>query len=85
MSNEGKLEKKQVGLRVELDLHMKVLKGFAHEMDKHDTDAYIRALEEAVRATHVKLTVADMKEIEKMVSANADKRKANRARKRNAK
>jgi hypothetical protein len=77
--NEGKLEKKQVGVRVDLDLHLKVLKGFGRENDEDMSTAYVRALEEAVRNRGVVLDLDDMKRIEKMVEKNTVQRMANRA------
>ncbi len=76
--NEGKLEKKQVGVRVDLDLHLKVLKGVGRENDEDMSTAYVRALEEAVRNRGVVLDLGDMKRIEKMVEKNSEKRIANR-------
>lgn len=85
MSSEGKLEKKQVGLRVELELHLRILKGFGRENDQYVTEAYIRALEEVVRREKILLDTSDLKAIAEMVKENAkkrsDKRKGKRAKK----
>lgn len=49
MSNMPRTDKRQVGLRLSLELCFKVRAAFARPDDCHESDAFIRALEEGTR------------------------------------
>lgn len=58
MANTPDINKKQVGLRLDLELCQKVEKHFTRDGDKNAALAYVRALEEATRK--VKLDLHDL-------------------------
>jgi len=68
MPNKPNVNNRQVGLRPTIELCRKVKVGFGREGDRHESDAFIRALEEATR--DVVLTVADYDAIAAEVRAN---------------
>lgn len=73
MPNKPNVNNRQVGLRVSVELCRKVKVGFGRDGDKHESDAFIRALEEATR--DVSLTTADYDAIAAEVRANKEHRK----------
>lgn len=75
MPNKPNVNNRQVGLRVSVELCRKVKVGFGRDGDKHESDAFIRALEEATR--DVILTVADYDAVAAEVRANKNRRRAN--------
>ena len=68
MPNKPNPNNRQVGLRPSVELCRKVKVAFAREGDKHESEAFIRALEEATRNTV--LTEADYDAIAAEVRAN---------------
>lgn len=76
MSNEGDVDKRQVGLRADLDLCRKVEKKYARPEDDNKSVAFIRALEDATR--NVRLDAADYDAIAAEAHANLEKRMAKR-------
>lgn len=76
MGNEGKLDKRQVGLRIPLEICHKVQKGYSLPTDADATSAFIRALDEATK--DIELTSADMDIIKAEIAANEAKRMAKR-------
>lgn len=68
MPNKPNVNNRQVGLRPSVELCRKVKVGFGRAGDKHESDAFIRALEEATR--DVVLTEADYDAIAAEVRAN---------------
>lgn len=76
MSNEGDIDKRQVGIRVDLDVCRKVEKKFSLPEDSTRSVAFIRALEEATRG--VRLTAEDFKIIAAEAEDNLKKRIARR-------
>lgn len=72
MPNKPNVNNRQVGLRPSIELCRKVKVGFGREDDRHESDAFIRALEEATR--NVVLTVADYDAIAAEVRANREHR-----------
>ncbi len=68
MPNKPNPNNRQVGLRPSVELCRKVKVGFSREGDKYESDAFIRALEEATR--NVVLTEADYDAIAAEVRAN---------------
>lgn len=76
MANTPDINKKQVGLRLDLELCQKVEKHFTRDGDKNATLAYVRALEEATRK--VKLDLHDFEIIHERAARNAAKRKGTR-------
>jgi len=79
MANEGKVSKRVVAVRAEIELCKKVEAKYARPEDKDRTVAYIRALEDATR--DVMLTVEQYEEIAKEAKENAIKRINNRMKK----
>lgn len=75
MPNKPNVNNRQVGLRVSVELCRKVKVGFGRDGDKHESDAFIRALEEATR--DVILTVADYDAVAAEVRANKNRRRTN--------
>lgn len=73
MSNMPDVNKRQVSIRVEIDLCRKVEKEFTRPGDKSKNLAYIRALEEATRK--IKLDADDYALITQEVKANEAKRR----------
>lgn len=76
MSNEGDVDKRQVGLRCDLDLCRKVEKKFSRPEDESKSIAFIRALEDATRTVH--LTAEDYDAIAAEARANMSRRMAKR-------
>ena len=76
MSNEGDIDKRQVGIRVDLDTCRKVEKKYRQPEDSNRTIAFIRALEDATR--NVRLTAEDYKLIAAEAEANLRRRLQNR-------
>ena len=72
MPNKPNVNNRQVGLRVSIELCRKVKVGFGREGDKYESEAFIRALEEATR--NVALTTADYDAISAEVRANQSHR-----------
>ena len=68
MPHKPNINNRQVGLRVSIELCRKVKVGFGRDSDRHDSEAFIRALEEATR--DVILTVADYEAVATEVRAN---------------
>lgn len=73
MPNKPSVNNRQVGLRVSVELCRKVKVGFGRDGDKHESEAFVRALEEATR--DVILTVADYDAVAAEVRANKEHRK----------
>lgn len=71
MPNKPDPLNKQVGLRVSVQLCRKISVGFSKPSDRFESQAFIRALEEATR--DVVLTVEDYQKIASEVQANRDK------------
>jgi len=78
MGSEGKLDKRQVGLRVPLELCRKVAKGFGRSDDADASSAFLRALEEATRNVHLNLHDIDL--IQAEMQRNSKKRQIKRRR-----
>lgn len=76
MGNEGDLGKRLVGLRVPLEICRAVEKEFSRPGDKHKSDAFLRALEEATR--NVPITLEDFE----LIRAEYLKNEQNRMEKR---
>lgn len=72
MPNKPNINNRQVGLRVSIELCRKVKVGFGRDSDRHESEAFIRALEEATR--DVILTVADYEAVAAEVRANKERR-----------
>lgn len=77
MPNKPDVNNRQVGLRVSVELCRKVKVGFGRDGDKYESQAFIRALEEATR--EVSLTVADYDAISAEVRANQSHRNGTEA------
>lgn len=75
MSNQPSPDKRQVGLRIDLDVCKRVEKKYSQPDDVTRSVAYIRALEDATR--EVQLTAEDYEEIlaEARRNAAASRRK----------
>ncbi len=76
MSNEPDIDKRQIGLRADLDLCRKVEKKYGRRDDESRSVAYIRALEDATR--NVRLTADDYDAIAAEARANLERRMAKR-------
>ena len=75
--NEGDTDKRQVGLRLQLELVKKAVKEFGRPRDKGEiSHAIIRALEEATREVH--LTPQEFAECTAEAEENMRKRMAKR-------
>ena len=77
MANMGKTTKRQVAIRLDIDLCVAVEKKYSQPHDRNMVTAYIRALEDATR--DVVLSSHDYKLIAAEVRANELKRKAARS------
>ena len=77
MPNKPNIHNRQVGLRLGIELCRKVKVGFGKKGDRHESTAYIRALEEATR--DVVLTLSDYEAIADEVRANRIRREGGRA------
>lgn len=73
MANMGKTTKRQVAIRLDTDLCIKVEKKYSQPKDGNKVTAYIRALEDATRG--VILTSHDYRMIAEEVRKNELKRK----------
>ena len=73
MANMGKTTKRQVAIRLDIDLCVAVEKKYSMPKDENKVTAYIRALEDATR--DVILSSSDYKRIAEEVRANELKRK----------
>lgn len=75
--NEGALDKRQVSLRVRIELVRKTVKSFGREEDGKDVSpSIVRALEEATR--DVELTPEEYREIGEEIDRNRTKREQKR-------
>lgn len=75
--NEGALDKRQVSLRVRIELVRKTVKSFGREEDGRDVSPpIVRALEEATR--DVELTPEEYREIGEEIDRNRSKREQKR-------
>lgn len=72
MPNKPDPNNRQVGLRVSVELCRKVKVGFGRDGDKYESQAFIRALEEATR--DIELVAADYDAIAAEVRANESHR-----------
>ena len=72
MSSEGNIDKRQVGIRLDLDVCRKVEKKYAQPEDDNKAVSFIRALEDATR--NVRLTAEDYEIIAAEAKANLKKR-----------
>ena len=71
--NEGALDKRQVSLRVRIELVRRTVKNFGREEDGTDVSpSIVRALEEATR--DVELSPEEYKEIAAEIERNREKR-----------
>ena len=72
MANMGKVTKRQIAIRLDIDQCVAVEKKYLHKGDKNKVIAYIRAIEDATR--DVVLTYRDYLKIAEEVRANEMKR-----------